>query len=354
MSEQTLKATIQVRTVKSGPQAFIEVPTRKGSREAALAKQLLSKSLAALFAVAPENLKGREVEYRLRAGQLDRVWEAGATWDGGDPAPRPPGHGGRSGGHPDLRGHTGGARPPSLHTDQWFENPYNFVPASPRDTNHPTLGDAEPAGHHRYHPELWSGRIGVELTTCTPLLVPDLGRDSVDGHRVYGLRLDEDGVPYLPPTSIKGALRSAYEAMTNSRMGIFQGLSEPLAMRHVAQSGADVVPVRVSDDGTSLELLTGTSSLTSNGPPSAGQPQCAAWVPYYSTQRLLRRGRSLVRHGNRVWARIQEWQHYRRKRNRQLNRDEWRPDFRFWRSLELAPDGPSAPQNSPDPRRPRH
>lgn len=119
----------------------------------------------------------------------------------------------------------GGKRPQSTsqHHNTKFENPYNFVAAIPRDTKHEELGDHAPAGHHRYHPQQWSGRLSVTMTTVTPLLIPDQPVSASNDHKTFGIRTDASGNPYLPPTSIKGALRAAYEAITNSRMGIFSG-----------------------------------------------------------------------------------------------------------------------------------
>lgn len=136
---------------------------------------------------------------------------------------------------------------PSLHSEQQFENPYNFVPAPPRLIEHATLGDAPPVGHHRYLPGLWSGRISVELTTVTPLLIPDQPIvDATNGHKTFGVRTDEKGAPYLPPTSIKGALRAAYEAVTNSRMGVWSKAHDSrLALRQPAESALGLIPVRI-------------------------------------------------------------------------------------------------------------
>jgi hypothetical protein len=107
-----------------------------------------------------------------------------------------------------------------------FHNPYNFVPSLPRDDVAGDLGDRNPLkigmGHGVYQRDRWSGRISVKLTTKTPLLIPDIFDSEVDAHKTFPLRLGADGKPYLPPTSIKGMLRSAYEAVTNSRLGLQQ------------------------------------------------------------------------------------------------------------------------------------
>ncbi len=111
-----------------------------------------------------------------------------------------------------------------------FVNPYNFVPAPPPETDGP-LGQHAPAGHHRYHEERWNGRIEVEIETITPLLLPDAAKeDDNDGHKTFPIRRGPDDRPYLAPTALKGMLRSAYEAITNSRLSVFT-LKERLPYR---------------------------------------------------------------------------------------------------------------------------
>lgn len=138
------------------------------------------------------------------------------------------------------------AQPESQHFPEKFENPYNFVPAPPRVTGHATLGDAQPAGHHRYQAQLLSGRITVEVTTVTPLLIPGQPQVAENGHRTFGIRTDDAGAPLLPPTSIKGALRAAYEAVTNSRFGVCSKEHDSrLAFRLAADSALELIPVRL-------------------------------------------------------------------------------------------------------------
>lgn len=137
-----------------------------------------------------------------------------------------------------------------------FHNPYNFIPAPPRKTEAPELGDADPTkcgmGHGSYSPDRWSGRISVQLETITPLLIPDAANATGDDHKSFPLRIGTDGLPYLPSTSIKGMLRSAYEAITNSRLSIFQKHDDRLAWRMPAKIGP--VPARVERQGESLVL----------------------------------------------------------------------------------------------------
>ncbi|MFM7367800.1 MAG: RAMP superfamily CRISPR-associated protein, partial [Sphaerospermopsis kisseleviana] len=116
------------------------------------------------------------------------------------------------------------------------------------------LGDRPPCGHDSYLDNHWSGRISVTLTTVTPLLIPDAANLTEDGnrHKTYPLRLDADGKPYLPPTSIKGMLRSAYEAVTNSRLSIFVKHKDRLAFRMSTKN--DFIPARVECRDNQLVL----------------------------------------------------------------------------------------------------
>jgi len=151
-----------------------------------------------------------------------------------------------------------------------FHNPYNFIPAPPRKTNDPDLGDHEPVGHHRLFPDRYTGVIRVKMTAITPLLLPDAANatDIDDGHKSFPVRLDADGKPYIPPTSLKGMLRSAYEAITNSRLAVFPG-HEASGSRDATGHGArlafrrpariEVVPARVEEceeDRVVIRLLS--------------------------------------------------------------------------------------------------
>lgn len=137
-----------------------------------------------------------------------------------------------------------------------FHNPYNFVPAPGRETNHETLGDDHPKGHGAYHTDRWSGRIAVQLTTKTPLLIPDASKVKTDSqdHKTFPVR-QVNGKPYLAPTSIKGMLRSAYEAVTNSRFGVFEDHGDRLAYRMPAKVGPIPARVERTEDGLELRLM---------------------------------------------------------------------------------------------------
>ena len=130
-------------------------------------------------------------------------------------------------------------------------NPYTFIPALPRTELPEELGNAEPGPHGVIDPDgHWSGWLTLRLVTRTPLLLPDpetATRDAED-HATYPVRLGPDGEPLLHGASVKGALRSAYEAVTGSRFGVFRGHDRALAYRQPATT-PQVTPARVESDG---------------------------------------------------------------------------------------------------------
>lgn len=223
-----------------------------------------------------------------------------------------------------------------------FENPYNFVPAPPRATNDPDVGDGlGDRGHHAWQSGRVSGTLHVKLTCVTPLLVPDNGREQ-NGHKTFGVRVDENGSPYLPPTSLRGALRAAYEAVTNSRFGIFDDHDAPEAFRQPASASLKLVPCRVEKKGQlkgepayRVRLLPGLTPIGHDGAPTAGDGtrplMYAAWLPRYEqnargagggssppidkgeSRRALTyfEDGSLPQHGDSVWVSVERTPHQR-------------------------------------------
>lgn len=169
-----------------------------------------------------------------------------------------------------------------------FHNPYNFIPALPRP-NYADLGDREPIGHDCYYDNYWSGKITCTLTTITPLLIPDAAKvekvkveERENGHKIYPLRC-VNGKPYLSPTSIKGMLRNAYEAITNSRFGVFEEHGDRLPYRMPVNIGLEMVPARIEKNSKGqlvIRLYPGTSKISNNGIP-IDNVMYAAWLPRY-------------------------------------------------------------------------
>lgn len=217
-----------------------------------------------------------------------------------------------------------------------FYNPYNFVPALPREHVMGELGDHEPFGHHVLHPDRYTGVIRVKMTAKTPLLVPDAAKGCKyeDDDETYGIkkghssvpvRVDADGKPYIPPTSIKGMLRSAYEAVTNSRLAVFVAHKDRLADRMPARDGLSLVPARIVEfnGDQHIELLPGTSRIGNNGEPyvdnSGGlprrDPMYAAWLPRYDRETgdvasfaIRYPDNQLPQHGDAVQAWLELWE----------------------------------------------
>ncbi len=208
-----------------------------------------------------------------------------------------------------------------------FHNPYNFVPALPRSKVRGDLGDGRPPGHERLILDAWTGRISVRLTVVTPLLVPDASRATAnaDDHRSFPVRV-VNGTPYLPPTSIKGMLRAAYEAVTNSRLSVFTGHAARLGYRPPAARGASVVPARIVADGRgglAIELLPGTSRIGRDGRPSG--ELYAAWLPSYRVRPPSYIGGKAPGHGDEVSCLVERVRHRR--------------GFQFWQVRAIGPKG---------------
>lgn len=164
-----------------------------------------------------------------------------------------------------------------------FHNPYNFIPAPPRKIDDPDLGDKSPVDQDQFHTDRITGRIQVSMEAMTPLLVPDSDPDhwdeNNDKHKTFNLLKGNDGKPLIPSSGIRGMLRSAYEAVTNSRFGRFpkQDHDNRLAYRMKPTDGLQLIPARIGNG--EIHLLTGTSSIKQDGSPKG--PQYAAWLPRY-------------------------------------------------------------------------
>lgn len=206
-----------------------------------------------------------------------------------------------------------------------FHNPYNFIPTPPRVLDDPDLGDHAPPGHGRYAPDYWSGRIRVTMTTVTPLIAVDAANEHVEqSHKTFPVRLDADGRPYVAPTSVKGMLRAAFEAVTNSRMGVFSGHQTALARRMRTNEALDLVPARICPDPTLpgaqlIQLLPGTREPDPQDPARLRRgPACAAWLPRWDRSRggnaagaVRYPNGNLPEHGDAAHAILQLHAHHR-------------------------------------------
>lgn len=106
-----------------------------------------------------------------------------------------------------------------------FLNPYNFV--RPLDKPRPednVLGNCPPPPHDRYVEGLLTGCITCSVTAVTPLFISD--SHAVEGmvgeHRSFRF-FEYDGKPAIPASSLRGMIRSVFEAVTNSCFAVFDG-----------------------------------------------------------------------------------------------------------------------------------
>ena len=172
-----------------------------------------------------------------------------------------------------------------------FHNPYNFVPFGSVVTDD-LLDQREPPRHRAYKTDLFEGSIKIELEAVSPLLLFDPAKTTVkkNGHKILDLLTTppSDDQPILRPTSLKGALRAAYEAITCSRLGVLDERYEtPLARRMEARDGLSMVPARISLCGEKLELYRGQHSqnpIKKNGRwQIPNNVMYAAWLPMYES-----------------------------------------------------------------------
>ncbi|WP_406350950.1 TIGR03986 family CRISPR-associated RAMP protein [Streptomyces sp. NBC_01635] len=241
--------------------------------------------------------------------------------------------------------------PPKKVAKRQFINPYTFLPATPRNTADPHLGDRTPTGHDRLRPGHWTGTLRVRLTTVTPLLLLDPSRaEPVPGtndHFSHPVLL-RSGTVHLPATSVKGMLRAAYEAVTNSRMGVFTGHRDRLGHRMPASASQKMVPARISDDGTHVILLPGDTPPGSGAKPARG-PLHAAWLPRYLTQAVSYPDGTAPSHGDEVTALVERVEHYTGGGSH---------TFDFWQVRTITRAGTPLPQlppsSCPQPETARH
>ena len=213
---------------------------------------------------------------------------------------------------------------PPAH-DGRFLNPYYFLTLADRDKpGYPeSLGDAPPSSHARLEGGKVSGTIRLRLTTRTPLVLceskPQPGEPGAHPTFAVPVAAGSAGgsaapVPVLRASQVRGMLRAAFEAVTNSRFGVFAGHDRRLGLRMAAGDSLDLVPCRVEADA--VRLLSGAAPTTGR------KPQQAAWVPIKLLKAL-----PTLQHKTEVQAWVQLFE---KKGDR---------SFRYWKILAIANAG---------------
>jgi CRISPR-associated protein (TIGR03986 family) len=187
-----------------------------------------------------------------------------------------------------------------------FLNPYNFVrplvspvalPAG--DADLALLGRCPPPPHDRYVGV--TGTIRCTIKTRGSVFVADSHHvTEADGHRTYQFfRTFKDGaeLPAIPGSSLRGVVRSVFEAVTNS---CWEHVHDSRLSRRIeTRDAASLVPGRLHrmPDGTwQVQLFTGTIGQVRAGGPGRANPQYAAWVLRYK-QNVRGRERVEVQEG---------------------------------------------------------
>lgn len=151
-----------------------------------------------------------------------------------------------------------------------FLNPYNFVRPlqQPRLEDH-VLGNCPPPPHDRYVG--LTGRITCKVEAVTPLFISDShGVKEQDKHKTYRF-FQYDGQPAVPASSLRGMIRSVFEAITNSCYAVFQR-DEPYPLEYRGSRAPKLIPARVvelDENNARLELLDCTLNppvVISDGP----------------------------------------------------------------------------------------
>jgi len=217
-----------------------------------------------------------------------------------------------------------------------FLNPYNFVSLPLRPPAGHPLGDGPPPGHDRYREDRWSGSIPITITTVTPLLIPDhtdAARRETGAKATPPLdvRVDHQGRPVLAGSAVKGMLRSAYEAVTNSRLSVFTG-DLPLAIRANAGDALDLLPGWVSERTETGGRITWVAALRPTRPVAGDdrkkpekkpEPSPVVWAPIDLLGEL------------EDMARVVAWMELLDYRN---------GTARIWRTMAIAKSGEDLPK----------
>ena len=218
-----------------------------------------------------------------------------------------------------------------------FHNPYTFVPTPPRGhiARSEFAGDFDPLkcglDHASLKDGLWTGHIPIKLTTVTPLVLL-----KTDGEDRDTNQHQTDVLDYLPESSLRGMLRSAYEVVTNSRYGCF-GNSDRLAYRMRPQQALELIPAIIENGNGPGKLMarlyTGTSQPTAKGPKTdvsdqehAGAMYAAMLTLYHDKEELQSECDSgyTPKTGHEVWAQIVLCKHNN-------------PFYLYWKVIKVWP-----------------
>jgi CRISPR-associated protein (TIGR03986 family) len=164
-------------------------------------------------------------------------------------APRPGGNGPDLGGKPQTQVEIS-PEPGKIYYPHYFLEPAQTVDREPL-----------PAGHQGFDPDLLTGKIFCTLRTLSPLIIPDTSNSDFFGmqaeasdHKSYDF-FKINGEYQIPGASLRGAVSSVFEAITNSCFRIFDE-SRRLSWRMPADPDflGEFKPGRIRKSGDGLEM----------------------------------------------------------------------------------------------------
>ncbi len=170
-----------------------------------------------------------------------------------------------------------------------FYNPYNFVrPIRKRDSSSIDkdsilMDRCPPPPHDRYIS--YTGRIQCRLEVKTPLLIgmykdSDMPNNSARRIEFFKMkRSDGKLTPTIPSSSLRGVIRSVFEAATNSCFAIFD--DSRLFKRMKPEKSLEFIPARLERNGNSwiARLFRGPRTKTDDD-----HLQYAAWIKAYKDE----------------------------------------------------------------------
>ncbi|MHA1769492.1 MAG: TIGR03986 family type III CRISPR-associated RAMP protein [Candidatus Thorarchaeota archaeon] len=166
-----------------------------------------------------------------------------------------------------------------------FHNPYNFVRPIQRkalptlDKDSVLMDRCPPPPHDRYVG--YTGRIRCHIKVKTPLVIgmPRESGNSGDEQTIDFFRMCQtDGTrsPTIPSSSLRGIIRSVFEAATNSCFSVFD--DSRLFRRMKPEESLDFIPARLEKDVDGRWIVTLFDGMEDT---ANGSPQAAAWIKAY-------------------------------------------------------------------------
>ncbi len=207
-----------------------------------------------------------------------------------------------------------------------FLNPYQFVGDQPWPEN--VSDDLKPLvkspyiSHQRPHEGAISGVITCELETESPILIAE-SRKSKDDQQPLKFVKNAEGVPYLPASSLRGAIRTVFEAATNSCYTFPDRKDELIFYRnsHLSQKKR-IVPgiVQQNEQGELVfHPLPGTEKLQVQNGTNYTERDYAAWIVRYPKIKKSFDNRpyvsKILKHGERYYALLEQTVHVKRMKN---------------------------------------